>query len=119
MPKLATTLTDVAVRNYKPKEKPFKVAAGRGLHLLVKPDGSKFWVFRYRFEGVENSLSLLELFNLLEKQLNINLNVVKTPFRKSDQKVFIADTRNNQSHRIIHLLSYDFTLQATKTFNFA
>ena len=58
MPKLASTLTDVAVRNYKPKEKPFKIAAGRGLHLLVKPDGSKFWVFRYRFEGVENSLSM-------------------------------------------------------------
>ena len=58
MPKLAKSLTDVAVRNYKSKEKPFKVAAGRGLHLLVKPDGSKFWVFRYRFEGVENSLSM-------------------------------------------------------------
>jgi integrase len=58
MPKLAKTLTDVAVRNYKPKDKPFKVAAGRGLHLLVKPDGSKFWVFRYRFEGDENSLSM-------------------------------------------------------------
>jgi len=58
MPKLAKALTDVAVRNYRPKEKPFKVAAGRGLHLLVKPDGSKFWVFGYRFEGDENSLSM-------------------------------------------------------------
>lgn len=58
MPKLAKTLTDVAVRNYKPKETTFKFAAGRGLHLLIKPDGSKFWVFRYRFEGVENSLSM-------------------------------------------------------------
>jgi len=58
MPKLAKTLTDVAVRNYKPKDKPYKVAAGRGLHLLVKPTGAKFWVFRYRFEGKENSLSM-------------------------------------------------------------
>ena len=58
MPKLAKALTDVAVRNYRPREKPFKVAAGRGLHLLVKPDGSKFWVFRYRFNDDENSLSM-------------------------------------------------------------
>lgn len=58
MPKLAKTLTDVAVRNYRPKDKPYKVAAGRGLHLLVKPDSTKFWVFRYRFEGKENSLSM-------------------------------------------------------------
>ena len=48
----------MAVRNYRPKEKPFKVAAGRGLHLLIKPDGSKFWVFRYRFNDDENSLSM-------------------------------------------------------------
>ncbi len=58
MPKLANTLTAVAVKNYKPKQKPFKVAAGRGLHLLIKPTGAKFWVFRYRFEGKENSLSM-------------------------------------------------------------
>ena len=58
MPKLAATLTDVSVRNKKPKDKPYKVAAGRGLHLLIKPTGAKFWVFRYRFEGKENSLSM-------------------------------------------------------------
>ena len=34
------------------------MAAGRDLHLLIKPDGSKFWVFRNRFEGNENSLSM-------------------------------------------------------------
>jgi integrase len=58
MPKLAKALTDVSVRNYKPKNKPYKVAAGRGLHLLIKPTGAKFWVFRYRYEGKENSLSM-------------------------------------------------------------
>lgn len=58
MPKLAKTLTDIAVKNLKPKEKPYKLPAGNGLHILVKPEGSKFWVFRYRFEGKENSLSM-------------------------------------------------------------
>ena len=42
--------------------------------------------------GFENSLSLLELFNLLEKQLNISkLNYEFINKRSSDQKVFIAD----------------------------
>ena len=58
MPKLAKSLTDIAIRNYKPKDKPYKVAAGNGLFLQVKPDGSKYWLFRYRFEGKENTLSL-------------------------------------------------------------
>jgi CDP-paratose 2-epimerase len=41
--------------------------------------------------GMDNSLSLLELFALLEKLLNINLNYTKIPVRESDQKVFVAD----------------------------
>ncbi len=57
MPKLAVRLTDIQIKNTKPKEKPFRVAAGRGLFLLVKPDSSKYWVMRYQFEGKENNLS--------------------------------------------------------------
>jgi hypothetical protein len=33
MPKLAERLTDAKIKNAKAKEKPFKLAAGRGLHL--------------------------------------------------------------------------------------
>jgi len=41
--------------------------------------------------GMENSLSLLELFNLLESMLDIKLEYKKLPPRESDQKVFVAD----------------------------
>lgn len=41
--------------------------------------------------GIENSFSLLELFNGLEKMLNINMMFKKLPWRESDQKVFVAD----------------------------
>ena len=41
--------------------------------------------------GMENSLSLLELFSMLEKQLGVRLEYTRLPFRKSDQKVFVAD----------------------------
>lgn len=43
--------------------------------------------------GVENSLSLLELFNLLNELLQINISVNHLPWRESDQKVFIADNQ--------------------------
>lgn len=42
--------------------------------------------------GSENSLSLLELFTLLETTLGIEMKYTKLPPRQSDQKVFIADT---------------------------
>lgn len=41
--------------------------------------------------GIKNSLSLLELFDLLQDILNIKLKYKKLPSRVSDQKVFIAD----------------------------
>lgn len=43
--------------------------------------------------GINNSLSLLELFSILEKKFNISLNYIRTPWRASDQKVFVADIR--------------------------
>lgn len=41
--------------------------------------------------GMTNSLSLLELFAMLEKILDICLTYTKRPWRQSDQKVFVAD----------------------------
>lgn len=41
--------------------------------------------------GIENSLSLLELFSLLEGLIGTKLNYTKLPVRESDQRVFIAD----------------------------
>ncbi|MGC4250788.1 MAG: Arm DNA-binding domain-containing protein [Sphingobium sp.] len=36
-------LTDTAVRNAKPKSKPYKITDGQGLYLLVNPGGSKLY----------------------------------------------------------------------------
>jgi CDP-paratose 2-epimerase len=41
--------------------------------------------------GISNSLSLLELFALLEEILGFQLNYTKLPVRESDQRVFVAD----------------------------
>ena len=41
--------------------------------------------------GINNSLSLLELFTLLEDKLDISFKYNKLPPRQSDQKVFVAD----------------------------
>lgn len=41
--------------------------------------------------GIENSLSLLELFDILEEELDIRMAYTKLPWRESDQKIFVAD----------------------------
>ena len=41
--------------------------------------------------GMENSSSLIELFDFLEKELGVKMNYKELPVRKSDQKVFVSD----------------------------
>ena len=43
--------------------------------------------------GIKNSLSLLELFSLLGRKLEIELVFNELPSRASDQRVFVANTR--------------------------
>ena len=50
-------LTEVAARNAKPGERPFKVFDAQGLYLLVQPQGGKLWRLKYRFAGKEKLLS--------------------------------------------------------------
>jgi|GEM_PF-6333464 len=52
MAKVINPLTDTHPRNAKPKEKPYKLADGRGLHLLVSPSGAKYWRMNYRFDVI-------------------------------------------------------------------
>lgn len=48
--------------------------------------------------GLANSLSLLELFAILEEQVGVSLKYTKLPVRVSDQKVFIADLAKAKSY---------------------
>jgi integrase len=49
--------TDVQARKAKPREKDYKLSVERGLYLLVKSSGSRYWRMKYRFEGKEKTLS--------------------------------------------------------------
>ncbi|QDX31300.1 tyrosine-type recombinase/integrase [Dickeya poaceiphila] len=51
-------LTDLEIRRSKPKEKPYTLNDGNGLSILIEPNGSKGWRFRYRFDGKPKMLSL-------------------------------------------------------------
>jgi integrase len=54
----AVPLSHFAITKATPASEPYKLADGFGLHLLVRPSGSKLWRFRYRFSGRENMLAL-------------------------------------------------------------
>ena len=51
-------LTDTRIRQAKPKDKPYKISDGAGLHLEVRPTGAKLWRLRYRLAGKENVFAI-------------------------------------------------------------
>ena len=60
MPRVVAPLTDIQVKNAKPKDKRYKLADGGGLYLEVKPlpASSKLWKMKFvQASGKENTLS--------------------------------------------------------------
>ncbi|MGZ8955492.1 MAG: tyrosine-type recombinase/integrase [Methylovulum sp.] len=52
-------LSDTTCRNAKPlPDKPYKLADEKGMFLLINPNGSKYFRFKYRFAGKEKTLAL-------------------------------------------------------------
>lgn len=46
-------LTDLKIKNLKPRDKAYKVADFDGLFVSVQPTGSRLFRFKYRVDGKE------------------------------------------------------------------
>jgi integrase len=50
-------LTDLAAKRAKAKQKDYKLSVKKGLYLLVRANGSKYWRLKYRYAGKEKTLA--------------------------------------------------------------
>ena len=57
MPKISKPLTTTEVKSYKPQSKMYKKPDGKGLWLLIKPNGTKSWRYDFRYGGKNLSMS--------------------------------------------------------------
>ena len=52
-------ISDTTIKAAKPRtEKAYKLPDEKGLHILITPNGSKYFRFKYRFDGKEKTLAL-------------------------------------------------------------
>jgi Arm domain-containing DNA-binding protein len=51
-------LSDTKIRNAKPADKEYTLADGQGLSVRVQTNGTKIWLYRYRFGGKRKNMSL-------------------------------------------------------------
>lgn len=57
MPKISKPLCNTDVKNFKPYEKAYKKPDGKGLWILIKPNGSKMWRFDFKYANKNLSMS--------------------------------------------------------------
>ena len=52
-----TKLSELKIKQAKPKSKPYQMADGHGLTLYIMPNGSKRWRYRYRIDNKAKMIS--------------------------------------------------------------
>jgi integrase len=50
-------LSDTKIRNAKPADREYTLADGQGLSVRVQSNGTKIWLYRYRFGGKRKNMS--------------------------------------------------------------
>ncbi len=71
-------LTELQVKNTKPKEKPYMMRDDRGLYLRVDPSGRKYWILRYWEQKKERQLSLGPYPDLSLKDARMKRDEIQT-----------------------------------------
>jgi len=51
-------LTNMELINAKPRDKDYKMSDGKGLFILIKTNGSKYWRWNYRYDGKQKTMAL-------------------------------------------------------------
>lgn len=52
------SITDIAAKSARPKDKPYRLHDDRGLYLRIDSNGAKYWILRYWMNGKEHQKSL-------------------------------------------------------------
>ena len=52
------SLTSIQIKHAKPQAKDHWLSDEKGLRLLIKPNGAKYWRMKYRFGGKQKTLAL-------------------------------------------------------------
>ena len=83
-------LTNTAVKQAKSEDKPKYLSDGKGLSLLIQPNGSKWWRLRYQYLGKTNMLSL---------GTYPDVSLKRARDRRDDARRLLADGIDPSEHR--------------------
>ena len=80
-------LTELQVKNTKPKEKPYMLRDDRGLYLRIDPSGRKYWILRYWEQKKEHQLSLGSYPDLSLKEARMKRDEIQSDRAKGKSPI--------------------------------
>ncbi|EJX4679307.1 tyrosine-type recombinase/integrase [Salmonella enterica] len=92
MPKTVTPLTHTGIQAARPAEKEYTLQDGNGLYLLIKPNGSKIWRFRYTRPG--DGQRVLLSFGSLDE-----VTLADARKRREEYRALLAKGTDPQTHQ--------------------
>lgn len=98
-------LTPSAVKNAKDRAKPYKLNDERGLYLLVRPNGSRWWRFKYRRPGTRKE-------NLLSLGTFPDVSLKRAREKRDDARRLLADGIDPSAKRKIEAVAAADTFEA-------
>lgn len=113
-------LTDTAIRNAKPKDKPYKITDEKGLYLLIRSTG-KYFRFDYRFNGKRKTLALgvypdISLAKARERR-NEARTQVANDIDPSELKKIVKHTRAEQTTNCFEAVAKEWFTQTMPGWN--
>lgn len=100
-------LTNVAVNNAKPKDKPYKLADSGGLYIEILPSGGKYWRMKYRLDGKENRVALGVYPAVMLAEARIGRDAAKTQLAQGLNSAHERKAKNAASRTPCPLLRRD------------
>jgi len=97
-------LTELTIRQAKPKLKQYKLFDGGGMFLLVHPNGSKYWRMKFNFEDK----SKLASFGVWpETSLKDARGKIREKLRKEKEKKEFMNWINNLRKKSVIVIKED------------
>jgi len=106
-------LTELSIKQSKPKDKQYKLTDGEGMYLRVYPNGSKYWQLQFWFEGKQKILSfgvwpVISLKEARDKRF-VAKKIIKEGINPIEEKKEILKSHN--------FIQEEEKLRETTTFN--
>ena len=97
MARIVSSLTDTKIKNLKSKDKKYKISDGKRLYIVIEPNGRKWWMYEYKYNGKRTQkslgdypeISLKKARELREKYRQMELdNIPPSMLNKSTKKQY-------------------------------